>query len=194
MLLSWLAAPRSERRRRRRMMRPIVDTLVKNLERAQSEFLRAADSVAVEDWQKRPDEGRWSAAELVAHLIGVEKAVIERADRVSQKPPKRVPLFKRFHLPMALVESRLIRRKAPNPVNPDALREKEEMLAGLREARERSLAFLQETRNRDLGLYLWKHPAVGMLNAYGWIQFLAAHENRHTKQMREIAASLRKLI
>ena len=175
-------------------MPPSIDHLVESLVKAQSRFLRAADEVAAEDWKKRPEEGRWSAAELVAHLIGVEKAVIEKADRVSQKPPKRVPLFRRFHLPIALVESRLIRRKAPVPISADVLWEKEEMLAGLRAARERSLAFLQETRSKDLGRYLWRHPAVGMLNTYGWMQFLAAHENRHTKQMREIATSLRKVI
>lgn len=175
-------------------MRPEIDLLVENLTQAQSNFLRAADAIAPGDWKTRPAEGRWSAAELVAHLIGVEKAVIEKADRVSQKPPRHVPLYKRFHLPMRLVESRLIRRKAPAPVTPDSLQEKEEMLAQLRAARERSLAFLEETRHRELGAYLWKHPALGMLNTYAWIQFLAAHENRHTKQMREIANSLPKAI
>jgi hypothetical protein len=68
------------------------------------------------------------------------------------------------------------------------------MLAELREARERSLAFLAGTKDRDLGQYYWPHPALGTLNIYEWIQFLAAHEVRHTKQMREIAASLPKAI
>jgi hypothetical protein len=68
------------------------------------------------------------------------------------------------------------------------------MLAELREARERSLAFLDETSHRELGNYMWKHPAVGMLNMYGWIEFLAAHQKRHTKQMREIATHLQKVV
>lgn len=175
-------------------MRPVIDLLVENLTKAQTAFLSAADAVGPEEWKTRPGEGRWSAAELVAHLISVEKGVIEKADRVSQKPPRRVPLYKRFHLPMRLVESRLVRRKSPVPVMPESLHEKEEMLAELRAARERSLAFLEETRHRELGVYLWKHPALGMLNTYSWIQFLAAHENRHTKQMQEIAEGLPKAI
>lgn len=173
-------------------MPPTLDALIAKLQQAQTEFLRAADTVKAEDWKTRPGEGRWSAAELVAHLIGVEKAVVERADRISQHAPRHVPLFKRFHLPLALVETRIVRRKSPVPVNPGALREKEEMLAGLRDARERSLAFLEETRSRELGEYRWSHPALGMLSAYGWMRFLAAHENRHTKQMREIATALQK--
>jgi hypothetical protein len=124
----------------------------------------------------------------------VERAVIEKADRISQKSPKRVSFLKRVHLPMGLVAVRVIRRKAPAPVDPEMLRDKEIMLAELRTVRERSLAFVEETRGRDLGQYWWKHPALGTLNIYGWLQFIAAHQVRHTKQMREIAADLPKLI
>jgi len=175
-------------------MLPAIDSLVEILAKAQSEFLRAADAVPPESWKTRPGDGRWSAAELVAHLVSVEKAVIEKADRVSQKPPKRIPLYKRFRLPIRLAELRLVRLKSPIPVLPESLRGKEEMLAELREARERSLAFLEETRHRELSAYLWRHPALGMLNTYRWMEFLAAHENRHTKQMREIAHDLPKAI
>jgi len=175
-------------------MPPAIDSLVEVLANAQSEFLRVADTVSAEDWKTRPRAGRWSAAELVAHLVTVEKAIIEKADRVSQKPPRRVPLYKRFRLPMRLAEVRLIRLKSPMPVLAESLRGKEEMLAELRGTRERSLAFLEETRHRELSAYLWRHPALGMLNTYAWMEFLAAHENRHTKQMREIAHDLPKAI
>jgi uncharacterized damage-inducible protein DinB len=171
-----------------------LDSLITSMAKTRSGFLRAADAVPTEEWCTRPSEGRWSAAQLVAHLMMVERAVIGKADRVAQKPPKRVPLLKRIHLPMAFVESRLIRRKTPVPVDTNLLRDKEMMLAELREARERSLAFLAGTKDRDLGQYYWPHPALGTLNIYEWIQFLAAHEVRHTKQMREIAASLPKAI
>lgn len=173
---------------------PKLDSLITSMAASQTGFLRAADTVSAEEWRTRPNEGRWSAAELVAHLMMVERAVIGKADRVAQKPPKRVPLFKRIHLPMALVKSRLIRRKTPVPVDTNMLREKEVMLAELREVRGRSLAFLEETKGRDLGQYYWPHPALGTLNTYEWIRFLAAHEVRHTKQMREIGASLPKAI
>lgn len=175
-------------------MPPPLTSIIDKLSKAQAEFLRTADAVGPENWKTRPKEGKWSAAELVAHLIGVEKAVIERADRISQKAPRQVSFLRKFHLPMAVVELRIIRRKSPVPIDEDALREKEVMLAALRDARERSLAFLDETKDRELGDYRWKHPAVGMLNMYGWIEFLAAHQRRHTKQMREIATHLQKVV
>lgn len=154
----------------------------------------AADAVRSEEWKTRPTEERWSAAELVAHLMMVERAVIEKADRVAQKSPKRISILKRIHVPMALVEVRLIRRKTPIPVDAEMLRDKEAMLAELREVRERTVAFLEETRSRDLSEYCWAHPALGTLNTYEWIRFIASHEVRHTKQMREIAAGLLKPI
>jgi hypothetical protein len=33
-----------------------------------------------------------------------------------------------------------------------------------------------------------------MLNAYEWLQMIASHEVRHTKQMKEIAAALPKAV
>jgi uncharacterized damage-inducible protein DinB len=171
-----------------------LDSIIACMAKAQTGLLSAADAVPSEEWKTRPAEGRWSAAELVAHLVMVERAVIGKADRVAQKPARHVSLLKRIHIPMALVESRWIRRKTPVAVDPEMLRDKEEMLAELRTARERSLAFLEETRGRNLSEYCWAHPALGTLNTYGWMQFIASHEVRHAKQMREIAASLPKVI
>jgi len=171
-----------------------LDSLVINLAKSQKGFLRAADAVPSEFWKASPSVGRWSAAEIVAHLIIVERAVIRKADRVVQNPPKHVPFIKRLHLPMALVESRLVRRKSPIPIDSAMLRDKEGMLAELREVRERSFSFLQETKSRDLSEYRWAHPALGTLNTYQWIQFISSHEIRHTKQMEEVSASLPKLI
>ena len=171
-----------------------LESIIACMANSQKGLLSAADTVRADEWRTRPSEGRWSAAELVAHLVMVERAVIAKSDRVAQKPPRRVPLLKKIHLPMALVESRWIRRKSPVPVEPGMLRDKEVMLAELRTVRERSLAFLEETRSRNLSAYCWAHPSLGTLNTYEWMQFIASHEIRHTKQMREIAASLPKSV
>lgn len=41
----------------------------------------------------------WSGAEIVAHVMSVESTVIDGAERVLRKEPKRIPLLKRFSLP-----------------------------------------------------------------------------------------------
>ena len=173
---------------------PVLDPILEKLARAQHGLLRAADAVPADLWKTTPKPGAWSAAELVAHLMTVERSVIRSADKILQRVPKRIPLWKKFHFPLAAVELRVVRRKTPLPVDPAQIREKEGMLAELREVRERTLAVLNETANRDLSVYRWRHPFLGFLSAYEWFSFIASHEMRHEKQMREIARSLPKAI
>lgn len=161
---------------------------------AQSAFLRAADSIPAEQWTEKPNANEWSAAELVAHLIMVERSVVSSADRMAQKAPKPAPFWKRAHLPMWLAEVRLIRLKSPMAVDPQLVNKKEEMLAELRQMRERTLAFLAETQNRDLSGYGWSHVFLGRLNMYEWFQLIAGHQLRHTKQIHEIATHLPKVV
>jgi len=173
---------------------PSIQPIVERLARAQRSFFRAADAIPPEQWSRKPRDAEWSAAELVAHLVMVERAVVGGADRMTQKTPKEIPFRKRFHLPLWLVEARLIRRKTPMPLDRTLLGNKEEMLAGLRAARERTLSFLEETQQRDLSAYRWEHALLGMLNVYEWFEMVASHELRHAKQIKEIAAHLPKAV
>jgi hypothetical protein len=141
----------------------------------------AADSVPFREWNRKPGADKWSTAEIVAHLVMVERAIIGGADRITRKNPQKVPFFKRFHLPLWLVERRVIRRKTPIPLDPSLLGDKETMLAELRDARERTLSFLAETESRDLSACCWPHLFIGMLNAYEWFEMIAAHQLRHAK-------------
>jgi hypothetical protein len=168
------------------LLQPIRDKLV----RAQSAFFRAADAIPGEKWSDCPGLNEWSAAQLVAHLVVVERGVVRRVDQLTQQSPIPVPFPKRLHLPLWLVEARMIRRKSPVPLDESLLAEKEAMLAGLRGVRERTLAFISETERRDLRDYCCRHPFLGMLNVYEWIEMIAGHQLRHTKQVREIEAKL----
>jgi hypothetical protein len=171
-----------------------VESIIGKLAAAQSGLLRAADAVSAEQWQSQPGPDRWSAAQLTCHLMTIERAVLGTADRYVQKPPKRFSAIKRLHLPIGLSSSRLIPMKTPVPLDLELIREKEAMLGELREVRERTLAFMAETSSRDLSVYCWPHPFLGVLNAYEWMEMIAGHEVWHTKQMREIANSLPKVV
>jgi len=173
---------------------PSLQAITENLSRAQKQFLSVADGISPEQWNTRPSEGRWSAAELVCHLIIVERAIIRNADKLLQRPPTPRPFLKRFHVPMAIVEARLIPRKTPIPIDVSLICEKEEMLAQLREVRERTLTFMEETKSRNLATYHMPHPFLGTLNTYEWFQLIASHELRHAKQMKEISLALPKTV
>jgi hypothetical protein len=80
--------------------------------------------------------------------------------------------------------------KTPIPMDPQLLRERDAMLAELRDVRGRTLALILETRNRDLTAYRWRHPFLGSLSAYEWFWFVGTQQIRHEKQKREIVANL----
>jgi hypothetical protein len=124
----------------------------------------------------------------------VERTIVGGADRITQKVPERVPFLKRLHVPLWVVETRMIKRKSRLLLDAALVQNKEDMLGELRATRERTLAFLQETDKRDLRKYFWPHPFLGMLNAYEWFEMIAAHQVRHTKQMVEICGRLPKLV
>lgn len=163
-----------------------LNVIREKLNEAQTAFCGAADEIPSEKWAMQPRPGQWSAAEVVAHLVAVERGIVGKADRIAQKTPLPVSLLKRMHLPMWFAEARVIRLKSPVPLDASLLAEKETMLGMLRGARERTFAFLSETGKRDLTAYYWRHPFLGMLNTYEWMEMIAAHQIRHTKQIREI--------
>lgn len=177
-----------------------LSPILEKLAAAQTEFLRAADTIPSDQWTKKPSAGSWCAAEVVAHLVLVERAIVGIADRVAQKAPQPAHFLERLHLPLWLMESRIMRRKSPISLdpsllqNPSLLQQKEEMLGQLRATRERAIAFLEETRNRDLSCYRWRHVFLGSLNAYEWFEMIAAHQVRHSKQVREIRVRLPKVV
>jgi hypothetical protein len=166
-----------------------------NLARAETHFLAAAAAIPAGQWQTCPGEERWSAGELVCHLIQVERTIIKNAGKLLQHPPKPRPLSKRFHLPMALVKSRILARRTPIPLDPALLCEKDDMLAQLREVRHQTRVFMEEkAQGKDLRKYHMPHPFLGTLDLYEWFQMIASHQVRHSKQMREIAAALPKTV
>jgi uncharacterized damage-inducible protein DinB len=167
-----------------------LEPILKKLARAQVSLLSAADRIPSELWKTSPREGAWSGAELLAHVISVERMVVGAADRILRKQPKQIALTKRFRLPFMLAEIRFVRMKTPVPIDTQLVREKEVMLAEMREVRSRTLALIDETKARDLRAYRWRHPFLGSLNTYEWFAFLGSHQIRHEKQMREIARNL----
>jgi hypothetical protein len=52
------------------------------------------------------------------------------------------------------------------------------------------LALIENRVLQPLGELTQKHPVLGTLNLYQWVLFVAAHEARHTAQIREIVQAV----
>jgi uncharacterized damage-inducible protein DinB len=167
-----------------------LEAIREKLTRAQTRFFRAADLIAADRWEQQPGPQEWSAAELVGHLVVVERGIIGRASSITQKTPLPVPFRKRLHLPLWFVKTRVVRRESPVPQDPSLKGPKQAMLGTLGNVREQTLAFLADTERRNLRDYCWRHPFLGMLDCYQWMEMIAAHQIRHTKQIRAIGEKL----
>lgn len=163
-----------------------IAPIVERLTRCRAGLEASLAPFTAENWQKAPGPGRWSAAEVIAHVSMVEDNITTKAEKVVGAEPRLVSFRERLHVPVAIVKWRGIKRKSPIPLDPALLKSKEEMLASLTALRRRSVALLEENRERNLSAYHWRHPFFGYLNYYTWFKLMALHEVRHTKQIREI--------
>jgi len=166
---------------------------VKNLERildllqtSRYKFVATANEVPADIWRQSPGAERGSAAELVAHVGMVEQAVITGAKKVLQGPPKPLPLLKRFHMPVALGAWQGAKRKLPIPLDASLVTDRAEALSQLDAARDKTLGFIESTRDQDLRVYRFPHPFLGSLNIYDWFRLIAYHDLRHAQQIREV--------
>jgi hypothetical protein len=163
-----------------------LDPTLAFLAKSRARFLATAEQVPDSSWFSNPAEGCWSAAEVVAHVATIEEAIIGGCRKTLQKAPYPVPTLKKIHLPfvLALWRGRKIRATIPTPA--ERIGNRAVAYRAIATAREGSLAFIQENRDRDLSDYRFPHPIFGSLNLYDWYRFIGYHELRHRKQLREL--------
>ena len=167
-----------------------LQPIVHRLHQVRAELLAVAERVPVQKWRARPAPGKWSAAEVVAHLTQVEAAIAGGMEKLLRAEPPPVPLWKRLHIPPKISEWRFPRVGTPLPLDSSLLAEKSVMLERFAASRRRALELLEANRHRDLRRWRAPHPFFGSLNAYSWFKNLYHHEIRHTAQLREIVESL----
>lgn len=140
-------------------------------------------------WKFKPAPDRWSVAEVVEHLAVLEDLFVNHLwAQLMQAPAERADMDVRNLDAMILtkVPDRSTKAKAPENIVPTGRWTPQASL-------ERFLADRQETANfltsgTNLRGHVLSHPALGPLDAYEWVLGLAAHTERHTKQIMEVKA------
>jgi hypothetical protein len=168
-----------------------LSPIVLHLQASRAKLLSVAEDISDQRWRESPAPGRWSAAEVVAHVAMVEERTIYGMKRLLQSAPRPVPLRKHFHLPLAIATWRGRKVRTPIPLDAKRVCDKRESLAGLDATREATLAFIESTRGSDVSLFHFEHPFLGNLNMYEWFRTIGYHELRHAKQIRELVATFR---
>lgn len=175
------AAPMTEDERER---------LLEHLQRTRQMFLAAVDGLSKAQWGYKPAPERWSIAECAEHIAASERFIREAVAGFLQTPATPEELAAtppKEDLVLGFVTDRSQRFQSPEPVRPShEWPTMEETLLAF--GRERAETFKLVHDAEDLRAHAGDHPAVGPLDAYGWLFFLSGHSERHVQQIEEVKA------
>lgn len=160
------------------------------LDKTRDGVLAATRSLSPAQLNFKPAPDRWSVAEVTEHLAATEGFLMNLVLTQVMTAPARaeatdVKAIDEFVL--KAIPDRTTKLKAPEPLVPtNRFNTPADSLKQFTEGRAKTRAFLTETKElRDHAL---DSPLGRKLDAYQWVLFIAAHSDRHTKQMLEVKA------
>jgi hypothetical protein len=166
------------------------DQGVKYLEKTRDGVLGATKGFSEAQWNFKPAPDRWSVAEVTEHIAAAEDLLMKRLQDEAMKAPPRtgsedVKAIDAFVL--QAIPDRSHKAQAPEPLKPNnRFGSPKESLKHFTDSRAKTIAFLKKTN--DLRQHATDSPLGKKLDAYEWLLFIAAHSERHTKQIDEVKA------
>lgn len=163
---------------------------VEYLEKTRDGVIDASRDLSPAQLKFKPAPERWSVTEITEHLAATEPFLMNLIVTQVMPAPARteatdVKAIDDFVL--KVIPDRTNKLKAPEPLVPtNRFSTPADSLQQFKDNRAKTLAFLKETKGlRDHAL---DSPLGKKLDAYQWVLFIAAHSERHTKQLLEVKA------
>jgi uncharacterized damage-inducible protein DinB len=167
---------------------------VKYLKETKKDLHKALKGLSDAQMNFKPDSSRWSVAECLTHIALAEPALwqmFEGAVKAAPDPAKRSMVKFTTEQLKAAITDRSKKFQAPEflqPANaPTKFASPAQALAALDAQRAKIMEYLKTT-DADLNNIFIQHPALGWIDAYQFIMFIAAHGKRHTLQLEEVKA------
>ena len=160
------------------------------LESTKKGVLDATRGLSAAQWNYKPAPDRWSIAEVMEHIAAAEDMLRGLDEQVMKSPavPARDPveMKKIDETVLAAVPDRSHKAQAPEPLRPtNRFGSPQEAQKHFVQARAATEGFLKSTP--ELRAHVGDSP-LGKLDGYEWVLLIAAHSERHTKQMQEVKA------
>jgi hypothetical protein len=169
-----------------------LDEMLALLDRERAALTQAVDAIPGADRDRRPSAEVWSVAEVLEHLMRVERGVgklfeLRGHEQPAADAPPAVPLDAAR---VNLLRNRLERMAVPDRVRPTGTVESGAALQALTDARAALRTALVHADPDSLERCTHPHPLLGNISLRDWAHFVAHHEARHVSQIAEIAAAL----
>jgi hypothetical protein len=160
------------------------------LETSKKGVLAATKGLSEAQWNFKPAPDKWSVAECMEHIAAAEDFIRGMiAENVMKAPaaPDR-DIAKIDAGIMALVPDRTNKVQAPEPLKPtNRFGSPQGSIQHFVESRAKTEEFLRSTP--DLRGHAADSPLGTKWDAYEFVLLIAAHSERHTKQIEEVKAS-----
>jgi len=165
------------------------DRALQYLETTKKGVLEATKGLSEAQWNFKPAPDRWSVAQVTEHIAAAEDFLRTLAkEKVMLAPAGEAgrDVGKTDEAVMAMVPDRTHKAQAPEPLVPtNRFGSPEGSIKHFVESRATTEDFLKNTTGmRD---HVLESP-MGKLDAYEFVLLVAAHSERHTKQINEVKA------
>lgn len=167
-----------------------ITKAVKYLKATEAGVKAATKGLTEAQWNFKPATNRWSVAEITEHIAAAEDFLMDMIQTKVMTAPARtnaVDLQAIDELVLKAVPDRSHKVQAPEPLQPDnRFGSPKQSLKHFRASRAKTIAFLKSTK--DLRAHAVASPMEKDLDGYQWVLLIAAHSERHTKQIEEVKA------
>jgi hypothetical protein len=165
------------------------DRALQYLESTRKGVLDATKGLSDAQWNFKAGPDRWSIAQCMEHIAAAEdfiRGIVVEKVMVAPAVPGR-ELKKTDDAVMAMIPDRSQKAQAPEPLVPtNRFGSPEGSLKHFEESRAKTVEFLKTTPGlRDHAV---DSPLGMKLDGYEFVLFIAAHSERHTKQILEVKA------
>jgi uncharacterized damage-inducible protein DinB len=157
------------------------------LQQTRDGVVEATKGLSEAQMKFKPAPDRWSAAETLEHITLAEDFLLLNAkDKIMKAPAGTADrdTAKIDAMVLAMVPDRTQKRQAPGPLVPTGRWTPAETLDHFLKSRAQTVEFLESTP--DLREHVADSPLGQPMDAYEWLLFIAAHSQRHTKQILEV--------
>lgn len=166
------------------------DRAMKYLESTEQGVLDATAGLSDAQWNFKPAPDRWSVAEVTEHIAAAEgylRGMIMEKVMTAPPRPDGEDVKAIDEMVLTAIPDRTQHRQAPEPLKPtNRFGSPQGSLKQFTESRAQTEDFLRT--HDDLRAHAIDSPLGKKLDAYEWVLFIAAHSQRHTKQILEVKA------
>lgn len=159
------------------------------LETTRKNIVDATRGLSEAQWNFKPSPFRWSVAQVIEHIAASEDLLRQATEgQIKQAPavPDR-DLKKTDDRVLDMVPDRSKRFQAPEQLRPrNQFGTPEAALKHFLDSRAKTVELLKNTP--DLRAHVVDGGPLGKIDAFDGILFIAAHSERHTKQLLEVKA------